>query len=135
MELGGSDPFIVMEDADMDKTIEGAVSGRFMNCGQSCTSAKRFIVLKEIADTFTERFIEKAKELRIGDPASMNTDMGPLVREDERRKLEGQISESIKKDKGGMRLCQQECEKRPAHAVWRDKEERHRQGNGQAGAS
>ena len=95
LELGGSDPFIVLEDADIDKAVEGAVTGRFMNCGQSCTAAKRLIISREIADAFTEKFIEKAKNLRVGDPTDINTDMGPLVREEQRKKIEGQLSASL----------------------------------------
>ena len=95
LELGGSDPFIVLGDADMDKAIEGAIAGRFMNCGQSCTAAKRFIVLREISGIFTEKFIERTKGLKVGDPADMSTDMGPLVREEQRKKIEEQLAASI----------------------------------------
>lgn len=108
LELGGSDPFIVLEDADMDKAIEGAIAGRFLNCGQSCTAAKRFIVLKEIANTFTERFVEKAKEMKVGNPMDQETEMGPLAREEQRKKIEEQLSASISQGAklllGGKRL-------------------------------
>ena len=79
LELGGSDPFIVCKDADSEKASTGAIKGRFINCGQSCIASKRFIVVKDIAEEFIERFVQKAEELRLGDPLSDNTDIGPLV--------------------------------------------------------
>ena len=78
LELGGSDPFIVLDDAQIDDAAEGAVKGRFINCGQSCVASKRFIVGKNIASQFIERFIKKASKLTVGDPTSMSTDIGPL---------------------------------------------------------
>ncbi|MGY5146982.1 MAG: NAD-dependent succinate-semialdehyde dehydrogenase [Candidatus Nitrosopumilus sp. bin_7KS] len=78
LELGGSDPFIVLDDAIIEKAAEGAVKGRFINCGQSCVASKRFFVGKNIADEFIELFIKKASQLKIGDPMSMETDIGPL---------------------------------------------------------
>ena len=70
LELGGSDPFVVCEDADIDKASTGAVKGRFINCGQSCIASKRFIVVKEIADEFTEQFVQKTEKLKVGNPLS-----------------------------------------------------------------
>ena len=78
LELGGSDPFIVLDDADIEKAAEGAIKGRFLNCGQSCVASKRFIVSSKIANEFIESFVEKTEKLRIGDPMSDNTDIGPL---------------------------------------------------------
>jgi aldehyde dehydrogenase len=78
LELGGSDPFIVLEDATIDKAAEGAVKGRFINCGQSCIASKRFFVVKNIADDFIEKFVNKAGKLRVGDPTKTETDIGPL---------------------------------------------------------
>ncbi|QLH05322.1 succinate-semialdehyde dehydrogenase [Nitrosopumilus oxyclinae] len=78
LELGGSDPFIVLDDAIIEKAAEGAVKGRFINCGQSCVASKRFFVGKNIADEFIELFIKKASQLKIGDPMSIETDIGPL---------------------------------------------------------
>ena len=68
LELGGSDPFIVCGDADVEKASAGAVKGRFINCGQSCIASKRFIVVKNIANEFTEQFVSKTKQLKVGDP-------------------------------------------------------------------
>ena len=78
LELGGSDPFIVLDDAIIEKAAEGAAKGRFINCGQSCVASKRFFVGKNIAKDFIELFVKKASELRVGDPMSMETDIGPL---------------------------------------------------------
>jgi succinate-semialdehyde dehydrogenase/glutarate-semialdehyde dehydrogenase/succinyl-CoA reductase len=78
LELGGSDPFIVLDDADIEKAAEGAIKGRFLNCGQSCVASKRFIVSSKIANEFIESFVEKTEKLRVGDPMSDNTDIGPL---------------------------------------------------------
>ncbi|MGN6624210.1 MAG: aldehyde dehydrogenase family protein, partial [Candidatus Nitrosocosmicus sp.] len=68
LELGGSDPFIVCEDADIEKASAGAVKGRFINCGQSCIASKRFIVVKKIANEFIEKFVQKTEKLKVGDP-------------------------------------------------------------------
>ena len=65
LELGGSDPFIVCEDADIEKASDGAVKGRFINCGQSCIASKRFIVVKKIANEFIEKFIRRLKNLKL----------------------------------------------------------------------
>ncbi|NIP62588.1 MAG: aldehyde dehydrogenase family protein [Nitrosopumilaceae archaeon] len=78
LELGGSDPFIVLKDADIEKAADGAVKGRFINCGQSCIASKRFFVEKEIAEKFIEKFVSKASSVQVGDPTSMETDLGPL---------------------------------------------------------
>ena len=78
LELGGSDPFIVLDDADIEEAAEGAVKGRFINCGQSCIASKRFFVHKSIADDFIDRFIKKTSRLRVGDPLSDDTDIGPI---------------------------------------------------------
>jgi len=78
LELGGSDPFIVLDDAIIEKAAEGAVKGRFINCGQSCVASKRFFVGKNIAKDFIESFIKKASQLKVGDPTLVETDIGPL---------------------------------------------------------
>ena len=96
LELGGSDPFIVLEDADIETTAEGAVRGRFVNCGQSCIASKRFFVVKEVAKNFIEQFVNKTKALRIGDPMSPETDIGPMVRKDALESLDQQVKGSIK---------------------------------------
>jgi acyl-CoA reductase-like NAD-dependent aldehyde dehydrogenase len=96
LELGGSDPFIVCEDADIEKASNGAVKGRFINCGQSCIASKRFIVVKNAANEFIEKFVQKTEKLRVGDPLSDDTDIGPLVNASGLNKIDSQVKESIK---------------------------------------
>ena len=96
LELGGSDPFIVCEDADIEKASTGAVKGRFINCGQSCIASKRFIVTKKVANEFIEKFVEKTERLRVGDPLSDNTDMGPLVNGNALENIDAVVKESEK---------------------------------------
>ena len=96
LELGGSDPFIVCEDADIEKASTGAVKGRFINCGQSCIASKRFIVVKEVADEFTERFVQKTEKLKVGDPLSDDTDLGPVVNAKSLENMEGIVDRTIK---------------------------------------
>jgi acyl-CoA reductase-like NAD-dependent aldehyde dehydrogenase len=96
LELGGSDPFVVCEDADIEKASTGAVKGRFINCGQSCIASKRFIVVKSIADEFTEKFVQKTERLKVGDPLSDDIDIGPLVNASGLKKIDSQVKESVK---------------------------------------
>ena len=96
LELGGSDPFIVLDDADVEAASSGAVAGRFINCGQSCIASKRFFVARTIADQFLEQFINKTKSLRVGDPLDSETDIGPMVREDALETLDSQVKDALK---------------------------------------
>jgi acyl-CoA reductase-like NAD-dependent aldehyde dehydrogenase len=96
LELGGSDPFIVCEDANIEKASDGAVKGRFINCGQSCIASKRFIVTKKIANEFIEKFVQKTERLKVGDPLSDDTDIGPLVNASGLNKIDSQVKESVK---------------------------------------
>jgi acyl-CoA reductase-like NAD-dependent aldehyde dehydrogenase len=95
LELGGSDPFIVLEDAEMEMTAKGAVEGRLVNSGQSCICSKRFIVVKEVADEFTRRFAELMKLQKVGDPLDMNTNVGPLADKQQIDILEKQVNDSV----------------------------------------
>lgn len=79
LELGGSDPFIVLDDANVEKAANGAVKGRFINCGQSCIASKRFFISKKIADEFIEKFTHNTSRLSVGDPMQIDNDIGPLV--------------------------------------------------------
>src|SRR5918992_477483 len=96
LELGGSDPFIVCEDADIEKASTGAVKGRFINCGQSCIASKRFIVVKTVADEFTEKFVQKTEKLKVGDPLLDDTDIGPVVNAKSLENMEGIVHRTIK---------------------------------------
>jgi acyl-CoA reductase-like NAD-dependent aldehyde dehydrogenase len=96
LELGGSDPFIVCEDADTEKASDGAIKGRFINCGQSCIASKRFIVVKNVSNEFIEKFVQKTEKLRVGDPLSDDTDIGPLVNASGLNKIDSQVKESVK---------------------------------------
>ena len=108
LELGGSDPFIVLQDADVELTSSGAVTGRFINCGQSCIAAKRFIVEKPIAEKFTDQFVSKVGKLKVGDPLNPETDIGPMVNESGLKEIERQVKDSVKVGAkimvGGLRL-------------------------------
>ncbi|GKS61368.1 succinate-semialdehyde dehydrogenase [Candidatus Nitrosocosmicus sp.] len=108
LELGGSDPFVVCEDADIEKASSGAVKGRFINCGQSCIASKRFIVVKNIANQFLEKFIEKTEKLKVGDPLSEETDIGPMVNLAAIENIDEMVKKSIKEGAelatGGQRL-------------------------------
>lgn len=95
MELGGSDAFVVLDDADLDKAVAGAVASRFGNAGQTCIAAKRFIVVEAIADAFMERFVQAAAQLRPGDPNEVTTTLAPMARQDLRDELHKQVRESI----------------------------------------
>lgn len=108
LELGGSDPFIVLGDADLDAATTGAVRGRFINCGQSCIAAKRFIVVKSVANQFTEQFVSKVKKLKIGDPMETDTDIGPMVQEKALKEVDAQVKASVQMgatvETGGERI-------------------------------
>jgi acyl-CoA reductase-like NAD-dependent aldehyde dehydrogenase len=96
LELGGSDPFIVCEDADIEKASNRATKGRFINCGQSCIASKRSIVTKNIANEFMEQFVQKTEKLKVGDPLSDNTDLGPLVNASGLKTIDSQVKDSVK---------------------------------------
>jgi succinate-semialdehyde dehydrogenase / glutarate-semialdehyde dehydrogenase len=95
LELGGSDPFIVMPSADLDKAVSMAVTSRTLNNGQSCINAKRIIVHQEIADEFERRYVESMEALRVGDPMDEDTDMGPLATPDILEDVDSQVRKSV----------------------------------------
>ena len=95
LELGGSDPFIVLADADLDAAVAAAVQARFQNTGQICIAAKRIIVEEAVADDFTARFVEQVKALKLGDPADEATYVGPMARRDLRDELDRQVAETV----------------------------------------
>jgi succinate-semialdehyde dehydrogenase/glutarate-semialdehyde dehydrogenase len=95
LELGGSDPFIVLHDADLELAADMAAVSRFLNCGQSCIAAKRFIVVPQIADEFLRLLTIRVESLRLGDPMLESTQIGPMARLDLRDLLHSQITDSI----------------------------------------
>jgi succinate-semialdehyde dehydrogenase/glutarate-semialdehyde dehydrogenase len=95
LELGGSDPFVVLADADLDLAVAGAVKSRFLNSGQSCLAAKRFVVHADVADELSARFGKAVAELRVGDPREEATTIGPMARLDLRDGLAQQVRESV----------------------------------------
>ncbi len=97
LELGGSDPFIVLADADVAVAARTAADARLVNSGQSCIAAKRFIVVEPIADPFLERFVDELRSRRMGDPAARETQVGPQARGDLRDSLHRQVEESVKR--------------------------------------
>jgi len=95
LELGGSDPFIVLEDADLDEAAQVAVTARFQNNGQSCIAAKRFIVVDSVAEAFEQKFVANTARLKVGDPLEYDTRIGPLARKDLQETLDQQVQQSI----------------------------------------
>ena len=95
LELGGSDPFIVLEDADLDEAAQVAVTARFQNNGQSCISAKRFIVVDAVAEAFEQKFVANTAKLKVGDPLEYDTRIGPVARKDLQETLDQQVQQSI----------------------------------------
>ena len=108
LELGGSDPFIVLQSADLELAVSTAVTARVMNNGQTCIAAKRFILEDAIADQFIDKFVEKFKALKIGDPMQSDTDIGPLATPQILTELEAQVKASVEAGAkvlvGGYRL-------------------------------
>src|SRR5216117_1515175 len=95
LELGGSDPFIVLEDADLERAATTAAEARLINSGQSCIAAKRFIVVERVAERFLERFTSEMRARRVGDPFDAGTQVGPQARFDLRANLHRQVEESL----------------------------------------
>ena len=94
LELGGSDPMIVCDDADLELAVEGAAWGRFRNCGQSCTSVKRLFLFEKIASEFTEKLVKKVKTIRLGQGLDPKTHMGPLHNAEQREKVESMVEDA-----------------------------------------
>lgn len=97
LELGGNDAFIVLPDADLDFTIQGAIKSRSINSGQSCNAAKRFIVTEPVAEAFTAKLVDAVKQLKVGNPLEAETQIGPLARPDLLQKVTKQVEDSVSK--------------------------------------
>ncbi|KAA0987919.1 aldehyde dehydrogenase family protein [Pseudomonas sp. ANT_J12] len=95
LELGGSDPFIVLNDADLDDAVKAAVIGRYQNTGQVCAAAKRLIVEQGVVEEFTRKFVEATRQLVVGDPQSSATYIGPMARFDLRDELDQQVRDTL----------------------------------------
>lgn len=96
LELGGSDAYVVLEDADLDLAVKACVDGRLLNSGQSCIAAKRFIVVKPLLEKFTEKYVDLMRAKIMGDPLNVKTDVGPQARVDLRNELHKQVTDSIR---------------------------------------
>ncbi len=103
MELGGSDAFIVFEDADLDRAVDVGVAARCLNNGQSCIAAKRFLLERAVFDRFRERFVERMTARKMGDPKDRTVQLGPLARADLRDRLAAQVQASV--GRGAALLC------------------------------
>jgi succinate-semialdehyde dehydrogenase / glutarate-semialdehyde dehydrogenase len=103
LELGGSDPFVVLDDADLVAAANAAVKSRYGNAGQSCIAAKRFIVAESVADEFVSLFVERVGALVVGSPTDSVTTIGPMARDDLREGLAAQVSASV--DQGAVLVC------------------------------
>ncbi len=103
MELGGSDPFVVLDDAELDTCCAVATTARCLNSGQSCIAAKRFIVVQSRLEAFTEAFAARLRALRVGDPLDEETEVGPLARPDLRDELHDQVVRSV--ERGARVVC------------------------------
>jgi len=111
LELGGSDPYVVLEDADLEATVETCVASRLINSGQSCIAAKRFIVVAPLKEAFERRCVERMGAKTMGDPQQEGTDLGPQARHDLRDALHRQVTESV--DRGARLLLGGEIPDRP----------------------
>lgn len=103
LELGGSDPYLILEDADIEEAAERCVVSRLLNAGQSCIGAKRFIVMESVYDAFRDAFVRRMEQATFGDPMKDSTSIGPMARTDLRNELHGQVSASVAK--GAKILC------------------------------
>lgn len=104
LELGGSDPFIVLADADISRAAETAVRARFINAGQSCVNSKRFIVEDSVADAFVNAFVDRVRALRVGDPELDDTEVGPMARSDLRDHLHSQVTQTLERPGARLRV-------------------------------
>jgi len=105
LELGGSDPYVILEDADMGAAVEACVASRLINAGQSCIAAKRFVVVEERYEEFCERYVELMKTKKMGDPTDESVDIGPQARDDLRDELHQQVVDSVSRGAKALLGC------------------------------
>ena len=110
LELGGNDPLIVMEDADLDKAAELAVAGATKNSGQRCTAVKRILVVDKVANEFSRYVLEKAKKLKFGDPMDPTTDVGTVIHEGAAKLFERRVIDAV--EKGADAAARQQSDRR-----------------------
>lgn len=103
LELGGNDPLVVLDDANIDNAVTAALSGSYLNSGQVCIAVKRIILQESVADQFIDEFVSKTLKIRMGDPLDVNTDMGPLIDEQSAIKVDEIVNEAV--DGGAEILC------------------------------
>lgn len=103
MELGSNSPVIVLKDADLELAVESSVSGAFWAAGQNCLGVQRIYAQEEIYDEFVDRFVTLTKQYRVGDKLSEETDMGPMISENEAKRVENWVTEAVQK--GATLLC------------------------------
>ncbi|WP_031425976.1 NAD-dependent succinate-semialdehyde dehydrogenase [Flavimarina sp. Hel_I_48] len=103
LELGSNDGYMVLDDADLETAVEWCVKGRIYNNGETCVAAKRFIVTEKNFDAFTDKYVAKMKQVKLGDPNDENTQLGPMARKDLRDDLHEQVEQSVKN--GAKILC------------------------------
>jgi acyl-CoA reductase-like NAD-dependent aldehyde dehydrogenase len=115
LELGGSNPLIVLEDADLDYAVDASAFGAFLHQGQICMSARRILVEQPIADAFVEQLVEKTKGLKSGDPKEQDTIIGPLITEDALSKVKGRVDDAV--EKGAKVLAGGEADGSVYHAT------------------
>ena len=96
LELGGKAPFVVFEDADLEAAAEGAIVGGFVNTGQDCTAATRFYIQESVYQKFLDMLVERIKKIKLGDPRNRDTDLGPLISEAQRQKVEDMVAAGLK---------------------------------------
>ncbi len=103
LELGGNDPLIVLDDADIDGAVTAAVAGSYLNAGQVCIAVERIIIQENVAEDFVEGIVKKTKKLRVGDPMNPKTDVGPLINEQAALMVEIKVDDAVKE--GAELLC------------------------------
>jgi aldehyde dehydrogenase (NAD+) len=115
LELGGNNAFIVLDDADVDKAVEAAIFGKFMHQGQICMAINRILVDKQLVDDFTEKYVAKAKVIKVGDPKDPATELGPVINSQQAEKINAMVDKAI--EEGAELLTERKTEDNVIHPV------------------